>query len=38
MKIKYIKGEKNMVTNTLSYLNYTPTKSNNSSLVLYSMI
>ena len=35
MKIKYIKGEKNIVTNTLSYVNYIPTKSNNSSLIKY---
>ena len=35
MKIKHIKGEKNIVTNNLSYLNYIPTKSNNSSLIKY---
>ena len=35
MKIKDIKGEKNIVTDNLSHLNYTPTKSNNSSLIKY---
>ena len=35
MKIKDIKGEKNIVTDNLSHLNYAPTKSNNSSLIKY---
>ena len=35
IKIKYIKDEKNIVTNALSCLNYTLTKSNNSAITEY---
>ena len=35
VKIKYIKGETNAVTNALSHLNYTPAKSNLSDTTEY---
>ena len=35
IKIKYIKGKKNTVTNILSRLNFTPTKSNHSAINKY---